>query len=103
MSENKLWIALRNTLFPDSVHKHGPSHWGGETIDEATANWLAFTSKPLSYKKLWQALVDIRRLHPKRYPVQVWIRVGALKPILPEGYTPSWSDTLECRNKLGVA
>ena len=102
MSSTQTLLFFLNSRFPDSVHKHGPSVWGGDTIDEAVSNWLAFTSKQLSYKQIWQTLIDIRRLYPKRYPVEVWIRVGELKTILPEGYTPHWQDTLVNQPQMRV-
>jgi hypothetical protein len=84
--------------FPNSNYAFGPHPWGGETLNEAAAKWLVFTAltaedKPglLTIERdyvLRKALENIRLLYPKRYPIEVSIRVGELKKLLGEHEFP---------------
>ena len=77
-----------NPDFPGSNYRYGAYPYGGDTLEEATHEWLAVTVltdaekcgeiSPSRSGRLSQALTHIRLLYPKRYPIDVWIRVGEL-------------------------
>ena len=83
-----------NPDFPGSNYRYGAYPYGGDTFEEATCKWLAVTVltdaekcgeiSPSRSRQLSQALTHIRLLYPKRYPIDVWIRVGELMSHLPK-------------------
>ena len=86
-------MSYSHTPFPQSNFAFGPNTWGGETLEEATKKWLSYTTIIrdetfwLSIERdyvLRDALAGIRLLYPKRYPIEVSIRIGELKVLLGE-------------------
>lgn len=81
-----------NPDFPGSNYRYGAYPYGGDTLEEATCKWLAVTVltdaekcgeiSPTRSSRLSQALTHIRLLYPKRYPIDVWIRVGEISGLL---------------------
>jgi hypothetical protein len=81
-----------NTVFPHSNDRYGIYPYGGDTLEKATNEWLKFTAltdteKPGEVsrdriKDLSRALRHIELMYPKRYPIDVWVRVGELMRVV---------------------
>lgn len=77
-----------NPAFPASNYRYGPHPWGGETLSQATENWMSYTNLTEEQKtdrvflgKMFMAIQDIRKMYPKRLPIEVSIRVGELQEL----------------------